>query len=89
MHQSLMLPIQWSYTFAQRCGWKRIWGSADVPSASLGVPPNETREEASGATPDAATGTVALPSCSTHARDFSTLGYFKNHCSLRYGSMGT
>jgi valyl-tRNA synthetase len=43
-------------------------GSADVPSAPFGVSPNgiPTNAEASGETPDAATGTVALPKMQFH-----------------------
>ena len=34
-------------------------------------------------------GAALFSSCITHARACATLGYFKNHCSLSRGSMGT
>jgi site-specific DNA-methyltransferase (adenine-specific) len=40
---------------------QKIKGSATVPVASFGVPPNEMPENASGETPNAAGGTPALP----------------------------
>ena len=47
----------------------------------------------SGESPETARGSRAPPGvpggCVTQERAASTLGYFKNHCSLRRGSMGT
>ena len=34
-------------------------------------------------------GAGVVSGCATQARDFSTDGYLRNHCSLRRGSIGT
>ncbi len=54
------------FFWSEYCDWyleacKAALGSARVPRADFGVSPESSDNEASGATPDAATGTVALP----------------------------
>ena len=54
------------FFWSEYCDWyveasKAVLGSARVPRADFGVSPESSDNEASGATPDAATGTVALP----------------------------
>src|SRR5881397_557148 len=99
-----MFVIQWSYTFAHRSGWNRILsgGTGDSP-VPVGDPPTGTtlvsdlptappRDGVDSPVPpgESPGGTGQWPVLPmTHARDFSTLGYFKNHCSLSRGSMGT
>ena len=62
----------YKFFWSEYCDWyveasKAVLGSARVPRADSGVAPeslldkNQSEEKASGATPDAATGTVALP----------------------------
>jgi valyl-tRNA synthetase len=62
----------YKFFWSEYCDWyveasKAVLGSARVPRADSGVAPgssldkNQLEEQASGATPDAATGTVALP----------------------------
>src|SRR5208282_690851 len=54
------------FFWSEYCDWyleasKAALGSARVPRADFGVSPESSDNRASGATPDAATGTVALP----------------------------
>ncbi|MGA2685738.1 MAG: valine--tRNA ligase [Verrucomicrobiota bacterium] len=54
------------FFWSEYCDWyveasKAALGSARVARADFGVSPESSDDEASGATPDAATGTVALP----------------------------
>jgi valyl-tRNA synthetase len=74
------------FFWSEYCDWyveasKAALGSARVPRADFGVSPESSDNRASGATPDAATGTVALPENFTarHANTLAVIDFVLSH----------
>ena len=64
--------------------------ACDAPTRAGGRCTSPGCRSASGRTPSpSARGKTASRPSATHALRLATLGYFRNHCSLRRGSIGT